>query len=137
MATLNPYLTFNGNCKEVMGFYKDCLGGELELMIVGDTPAAEHFSPEMKDNVMHACLSSGEFTLMASDCVGQEFNVGNNVSLSLHCTCEEEINSLFVKLSEGGEVKMPLEPTFWGAIFGHFIDKYGINWLLNYQLPQA
>jgi PhnB protein len=72
--------------------------------------------------------------LMASDMIGPDgLNQGNNISLSLNCSSEEEIHSFFSKLSEGGKIIEPLKPQFWGAIFGCLEDKFGIRWMFNYE----
>ncbi|MBC6991032.1 VOC family protein [Hymenobacter sp. BT491] len=140
MKTLQliPYLTFNGNCREAMTFYRDCLGGDLQIQSFADTPAvADQMPAEAQQGVMHAILKSGDLVLMASDSgMGQVTN-GNSVSLSLDCPSAEEIATLFAKLSEGGTVTMALADTFWGATFGMFTDRYGMSWMLNYDKEPA
>jgi len=74
---------------------------------------------------------------MGTDCVAPGgFNQGNNIALSLNCSSEEEINTFFSKLSEGGKIIDPLKQQFWGAMFGVFDDKFGIRWMLNYDKNQ-
>ncbi len=132
---INAYLTFKGNCKEAMTFYQECIGGSLTLMTVGESPMADKLPPETHDHIMHAALMrEGTLMLMASDSMGQQITPGNSVSLSLNCTSEDEINTFFEKLSAGGTVTHPLQKEFWGALFGHFTDKFGMNWMLNYEL---
>ena len=133
MTQINAYLRFDGNCREAMTFYKDCLGGELEMMTVAGTPIAEHMPAEAAQNILHSCLTTGGMTLMATDMGPGDRVNGNNVSLMLNCSSEEEIQSLFSKLSAGGEITCPLEASFWGSTFGHFTDKFGMNWMLNYE----
>ncbi len=130
---INSYLTFNGNCREAMTFYEECLGGELMLQTIGESPLAEQMPPKMKDCILHATLTTEGFILMASDMTPETGLVkGNAVSLMLNCSSEAEINTLFKALSEGCTVKHPLETTFWGALFGDLIDKFGNNWILNF-----
>lgn len=87
----------------------------------------------MKDNILHSSLSNGSMVLMATDMVTPDgYTKGNNISLSLNCNSEEEINTFFTKLSAGGKVLDPLKEQFWGAIFGCVTDQFGINWLLNF-----
>ncbi|RYD82838.1 MAG: VOC family protein [Sphingobacteriales bacterium] len=118
MAQVNPYFNFNGNCREAMNFYKDCIGGELKIMSVSDTPMAEQM-PDMKDNVMHSQLEkNGSIILMASDMMRGKPNDGNTVSIMINCESEEEINNVYKKLSEGGEILDELKLQFWGDIFG-------------------
>lgn len=133
---LNPYLTFGGNCREAMQFYQQCLGGELHIQPFSETPAAAHVPAEAQNGVLHAHLSNGPVVLMASDTGGMHpLSSGNTVSLCVNCTSPEEIADLFAQLSAGGTVGMPLADTFWGATFGTFTDRFGINWMLNYTHP--
>ncbi|WP_223284845.1 VOC family protein [Hymenobacter qilianensis] len=111
---LNPYLSFEGNCREAMTFYQQCLGGELMIQEVAGTPAAEHMPAEAQNGVLHASLTNGSIILFGSDAGGQKVTRGNSISLSLNCGSEEEITTCFRKLAEGGNVTMPLDDTFWG-----------------------
>ena len=137
MKRINSYLTFSGNCREAMTFYKECLGGELTLQTIGESPLAEKMLPKMKDCILHSTLTNGSFVLMATDCVPESGLIkGNSVSLSLNCGSEEEIRSCYQKLSAGGKADHLLEDTFWGALFGDFTDKFGNHWLLNFDKNQ-
>jgi len=138
MTQIIAYLTFNGTCKQAMTFYKECLGGELRMQTVGETPAASQFPPEAKSMIMHAALTNDSIALMASDMIMSNPIVqGNTVSLMLNCSSEEEIRKLFSKLSAGGKVGHPLKEEFWGSIFGDFTDKFGMRWMLNWDKPKA
>lgn len=133
MKNILSYLTFNGNCKEAMLFYKECLGGELYFQTVGESPMAEQMPKTMKDCILHAALTNGNVIIMATDMVPQNgFIKGNNLSLMIDCESESEIKHLYEVLKAGGYSNHPLENTFWGAIFGDLTDKYGNHWLLNY-----
>jgi PhnB protein len=133
VTQINPYIGFNGKCSEAMTFYKECLGGELTMQRLGDSPMPCPKGTE--DQIMHSSLTrNGTVLLMATDMTGHDgFHQGNNISLSLNCSSEEEINTFFSKLSEGGKVLDTLKDQFWGAIFGMLIDKFGIAWMLNYN----
>ncbi len=132
MAKLNPFVRFNdGKCREAMAFYKDCLGGELSFMTVKESPMVKDMPSEKHDLIMHSTLKKGEWTLIGSDMMRDKAMIGDNVGLSLDCESEEEIKTIFTKLSQGGEVFMPLEKVFWGALFGLVTDKYGVEWMLN------
>ena len=134
MAQIVAYVFFDGNCREAMTFYKECLGGELFMQAVGDTPAASQMPADAKQKIMHAALKNDGFEIMASDWMdGQGFVRGNSISLSMHCGSEEEIKHLFSNLSAGGKIKAPLADQFWGATFGMLTDKFGIDWMLNYD----
>lgn len=142
MATLNIYLTFNGNCREAFDFYKSVFGGEyLYIGNFGEMPPVEGKETSEKDNnkIMHVSLPiSKETTLMGSDtreAVVPYFNAGNNFSISINAESKEEAERLFNGLSAGGQVTMPMGDTFWGAYFGMFTDKFGINWMVNYDDP--
>src|SRR6267378_2537439 len=103
MTQINSYLTFSGNCRDAMTFYKECLGGELTLQTVGESPTAEQMPPEMKQSIMHSTLTNGGIVLMGSDMVGKDGLIrGNAISLLLNCSSEEEIKDYYAKLSEGG-----------------------------------
>ena len=132
MAQLNAYLTFQGNCREAMEFYKECMGGELTLMTVGDSPMAAQTPAEMRGQVMHSQLVSGNLALMASDMMGQEeYKHGNTVHLCLVCQSKAEIASLFKKLSQGGKVTSPLKEEFFGT-YGALTDKFGFGWMFQF-----
>lgn len=134
MATLNPYIHFNGNCREAMNFYKEILGGELFFQTVGESPMAAQM-PQFKDNILHAALSSGKIMIMASDGMGMEQKPGNNIEQCLVCESKEEIERLFNKLSAGGSVRMPLKEEFFGT-FAMFTDKFGIQWMVQFNQAQ-
>lgn len=134
MSVIHPYLTFAGNCREAMGFYRDCLGGELFFQTIGESPLAEKMPEKMRGMILHASLNSGPLTLMGSDMVPDSgLKKGNAVSLSLMCSSEEEIRTSYKKLSDGGQPTHPIEQTFFGALLGGLTDKYGNSWLLHYE----
>ena len=137
MTQINAYINFSGNCREVMTFYKECLGGEFTLQTVGGSPMEAQCPAGMKDQILHAALTRGELLLMGSDMAGPEGIIkGNNIALSVNCSSDEEINTFFSKLSEGGKIIDPLKLQFWGAIFGVLTDKFGIRWMFNYDKNQ-
>jgi len=139
MATVNIYLTFNGNCEEVFTFYKSVFGGEFPYVghfkemppMEGSKPLSE----EEGNRIMHMSLPiSKETSLMGSDCLdgfGPPTVAGNNFSVSISAGSQEEADRLFNGLSAGGMVTMPLSKTFWSAYFGMFVDKFGIQWMVG------
>jgi PhnB protein len=134
MASINSYLTFNGNCREAMNFYKDCLGGTLNFQTVGESPLSEKLPDQMKDSIMHSSLVRGDLVLMGSDmCPDSGLVKGNAVSMLLNCISEEELWNFYEKLSRGGKKDHPVENTFWGALFGELTDKYENHWLLSFD----
>lgn len=142
MATVHPYLTFEDNCEEAFNFYKSVFGGEFTYLGRFSEMPPEYPLPENERNkIMHISLPIGNGAiLMGSDNSSgsqMKINQGNNFSLSLDCSSEDEANDLFAKLSGGGKVIMPLEKTFWNAYFGMCIDRFGIQWMLNYDYQQG
>lgn len=142
MATVNVYLNFDGNCEEAFNFYKSVFGGELtRVNRFGDMPPQEGMPPlseEHKNRVMHVSLPiSKETILLGSDIMPgmHGFIQGDNYSLSVNTDSREEAEKIFNGLSEGGKITMPLQDTFWGAYFGMWTDKYGIQWMVNYDDP--
>lgn len=130
------YLNFDGNARSAMEFYARCLGAELSLMRFFeanvDVPAGA------KDRIMHAKLTKGACTLMASDTLpGMPFIQGNNFYICLNCESLEETEKLFASLGEKGKVTMPLQDMFWGARFGMLMDQFGVNWMLNFEKPKS
>ena len=127
MMTLTPYLSFNGNCEEAMKFYQSCLGGDLDLQKVGDSPMKSE-DPRKDNQVMHSLLKSDGIVLMASDMIMEgEAKPGTNVTLTLSGGSLADLKKYFEKLSEGGKVRQPLQTTFFGT-YGDLVDKYGVAW---------
>lgn len=134
MSSINSYLTFNGNCREAMTFYKKCLGGELNLQTIGESPLSEKMPPQMRDSILHAALTKDDLVLMGSDMAGENRLLrGNAVSLLLNCSSEGEIKTFYANLSKGGQATHPLEISFFGALFGGLTDKFGNHWLLHFD----
>ena len=145
MLTVNSYITFNGNCEEAFLFYKSVFGGEFPYIgKFKDMPAAEdggctQVSEKEANRIMHVSLPIGNTILMGSDSTEQSGDVkfGGNFSVSVNVESTEEADRIFNGLSEGGNVFMPMDKTFWGAYFGMFTDKFGINWMVNFdQTPK-
>ncbi len=141
MKSLNPYLNFNGNTEEAFLFYKSVFGGEFSnLQRFKDIPGGTEMPTDAQEKLMHIALPLGNgTTLMATDALEsmrQKLIAGNNFSLSLETESKEEADTLFAKLSEGGKQEMPIADTFWGAYFGMCTDKFGIQWMVNYEYPK-
>ncbi len=138
MNAINPYVGFNGKCREAMSFYQECFGGELELQEVAATPVKQ-FAEGEKNKIFHSSLiKDGLQILMGSDMTDSDgYSKGNNIALAISCNSEEEIYSLFDKLGKGGKVSAPPKVEFWGAIFGTLEDQFGIKWMLNFNKGQS
>ena len=135
---MNPYLNFDGKAEEAFNFYKSVFGGEFTgVHKMSDIPGSDKFPENEKNRITHIALPiDGHTVLMASDTMpsmGQTVREGNNVHISLHPESREEAERLFNGLSAGGKVEMPLQDTFWGAYYGSFKDKFGIQWMVNYD----
>lgn len=127
---IHPYLIFSGNCREAMLFYQSCLGGELSLQTIHDSPMAGEWPDEVQDQILHATLMNGQTMIMASDMGGREDeNSNGRIFISLTCSTGKEIKDFFTKLSEGGQITRPLHEFYAGTI-GAITDKFGMNWLL-------
>ena len=138
--SLNIYLTFDGNCREAFDFYKSVFGGEYSaFQTFGDGPPDMDVAEQDKDKVMHVSLPVDSSTLMGSDTAegfGGPVIVGTNFSISIVGESKEHCDDVFAKLAEGGEVKMPLQETFWGDYFGMCRDQYDINWMISFDMGQ-
>jgi PhnB protein len=134
MDSINPYIGFNGKCREAMHFYQECFGGELNLQELDGSPMEQHW-PQGKGKLFHAALSKeGKLLVMGSDMSGPGAQVvGNNIQLAISCASEEEIHALMAALGKGGKVLAPVNDTFWNALFGSVQDPFGVNWMLNYN----
>ncbi|MEU4672256.1 VOC family protein [Amycolatopsis sp. NPDC023774] len=135
-SILNPYISFRDDARQAMEFYRDVFGGTLTVNTFGesgmpDSPAA--------DKIMHAQLETENgFTLMAADTPpGMDHNPGTNISVSLSGDDVDQLRGYWAKLSEGGNVAVPLEKQMWGDEFGMCVDKFGIGWMVNITQPQG
>ena len=128
---LFPYLGFPGNCEQALNFYKEVFNGEIvQLSRYVESPMST--AENIKDKVMHARLRFGEVLIMASDMINDPpIRSGDNVSLSVECDNERQLQDVFSKIAAGGKITMPLQEQFWGATFGMLTDKFGIHWMFN------
>jgi PhnB protein len=133
-SRLNPYISYSGNARQAMEFYRGVFGGELAVNTYGESGAAE--GPGA-DKIMHAQLETpAGYTLMASDTPpGMETTVGTNISVSLSGDDADDLRDYFAKLSDGGQVTMPLEKQMWGDEFGMCVDPFGVTWMVNISTP--
>jgi PhnB protein len=135
-SRLNPYISFNGNARQAMEFYRDVFGGELNTNTFGEFGQPD--SPDA-DKIMHAQLEAPNgFTLMASDTPqGMSYNPGDTMTVSLSGDDAAELRGYWDKLAAAGKVTMPLEKQMWGDEFGMVIDQFGIPWMVNIAQPQG
>ncbi|MCM4166026.1 MULTISPECIES: VOC family protein [unclassified Arenibacter] len=138
MALINPYINFNGNAEEAFLFYRSVFGGEFaKVMRFKDLSNADYPVAENEANkIMHIALPIGENILMANDVpqsLGRVSENENRSKISISAESREEANKLFNGLSAGGTIEMPIGDSPWGSYFGMFRDKYGIEWMVDYD----
>jgi PhnB protein len=141
VAIINTYLHFEGNTEAAFNFYKSVFGGEFAtFQRYSNIPGQSGFgevSESEKEKIMHVALPIGkENVLMGADtlkCMRHQINIGNNSSISISTESKEETEKIFNGLAEGGKVTMPLTKTFWSEYFGMCSDKFGIQWMVNYD----
>jgi PhnB protein len=134
-----PYLNLPGNAEEAMSFYKDVFGGKTEISRWSEMPPNPKMpvSDAWQNKVMHGSLSIREdVTIYFSDSREEETaTLDNSVYIHVEFDSEDELRKAFDALSAGGKVNMPVDKTFWGAVYGDLFDRFGIFWGLHYQLP--
>ncbi|ELP69386.1 VOC family protein [Streptomyces turgidiscabies] len=135
-SRLNPYLSFGGDARQAMEFYKEVFGGTLKLNTFGEF--GQQNAPNA-DQIMHAMLETPSgFTLMGADTPpGMEHTPGTNFSVSLSGDDEGELRGYWEKLSVGGSVSVPLDKQMWGDVFGMCTDRFGIPWMVDIIPPQS
>ena len=138
MALINPYINFNGNAEEAFNFYKSVFGGAFtKVLRFKDMPNADFpMSEEDADKIMHIALPIGQNVLMGNDVpsfMGLVNENENRSKISISATSKEEADKFFNGLSVGGTVEMPINDSPWGSYFGMFRDKFGIEWMVDFD----
>ena len=136
MALINPYINFNGNAEEAFNFYKSVFGGEFAtIMRFGDMPNPN--IPETENNkIMHIALPIGQNVLMGNDVpefMGKVNENENRSKISIGAESKEEADKLYYGLSAGGQIEMSIGDSPWGSYFAMFRDKYGIEWMVDFD----
>ncbi|MEX2113709.1 MAG: VOC family protein [Pirellulales bacterium] len=135
--SVNPYLTFNGDCELAFKFYEKCLGGKIEMMVPhAGTPAEGHVPAEWNDKIMHARLVLDDTLLMGSDAPPGMYVAPQGFSVAVQVKDPAEAERIFNALADNGTVRMPIEPTFWAIRFGMCVDRFGIPWMVNCEQAQ-
>ena len=136
MLGVKPYISFAGNCREAIDFYKQALGAEeLFRQTFGESPMKE-MGPA--DAIMHATLKVGDsHIMMCDDPRGEAASSPGSISLAVGLDDAEQARTIFNNLAEGGNVTMPIDKTFWAEAFGMLTDKFGINWMVNCESAGA
>ena len=138
MAQINPHINFNGNAEEAFTFYKSVFGGEFtKIMRFKDLSNPEFPVAENEANkIMHIALPIGKTILMANDVpeiMGRTNENENRSKIVISAESKEEADKLFNGLSAGGQIEMPIASSPWGSYFGMFRDKYGIEWMVDFD----
>ena len=140
MTQLNPYISFSGNAEEAFNFYKSVFGGEFSaVMRWGDNEECAEMPGIDKNSIMHIALPVGDSTIMGDDSdgiMGKKLSAGNNHSITISPDSRDEADRSFKGLSDGGEATMSMQVAFWGGYFGSLTDKFGVQWLINYDNNQ-
>ena len=138
VSAVNPYLNFQGNTQQAFDFYRSVFGGDFAGVIrYADFPGNMGVAESDQDKLAHIALPLGKGNmLMGTDVVGQHgnkpFTPGNNFYISLSPDDADETNRLFTALSAGGQVEMPLQQTEWAELFACVVDRFGVQWMLDY-----
>ena len=137
MAQINPHINFNGNAEEAFNFYKSVFGGEFSKVLRFKDIAYEEFPvAEEAGKILHIALPIGLSTLVGNDVpsiLGKVNENENRSKISVRTESKEEADKLFVGLSAGGQVEMPISDSPWGSYFAMFRDKYGIEWIIEFD----
>jgi PhnB protein len=138
MATINPYINFNGNAEEAFTFYKSVFGGEFSFLSRFKDMEGPEFavSADEAQKIMHIALPIGGNTLMGNDVpafMGPTNENENRSKISVNCDSKEEADKLFSGLSEGAQIEVPISDSPWGSYFGMLRDKYGIEWMVDFE----
>ena len=141
MAQINPHINFNGNAEEAFNFYKSVFGGEFSKIMRFKELSSPEFPVAENDanKIMHIALPIGKNILMANDVpesMGRTNENENRSKISISAESKEEADKLFNGLSEDGKIEMPIADSPWGSYFGMFRDKYGIEWIVDFDPRQ-
>lgn len=135
---LHTYLNYGGNCAEAFRFYEKHLGAKIGMMMThGEAPGQSNVVPEWKRAILYASISLGGTELMASDIPPDRFQPMRSVYLSLGVSSDGEAERIFALLSDGGDVFMPMQETFFASRFGQLRDKFGTSWMIIHEKPMG
>jgi PhnB protein len=133
---VNPYLSFKGECEAAFKLYEQCLGAQVGTIFrYAGTPMADQVPADWQDKVMHGTLTFGDQVLMGGDVAPDRYEEPKGFSLSVHLDNPTEADRIFFELSRDGRILMPFEKTFWAERFGMVVDRFGIPWLINCEVP--
>lgn len=134
---MRPYFNYGGNCAEALRFYEKHLGGKILAMMTHEqSPESSSVTPGWKNAILYAQIAIGDSEFMASDVPPERFQPMRSVYLSLSVDSDAEAERIYKLLTEGGEVFMPMQETFFASRFGQFRDRFGTSWMVIHERPK-
>jgi len=134
---LNTYLNYGGNCGEAFRFYEKELGGKINMLMTHGQSPVPGLGPEMKDAVLHANITIGGNNIMASDVPPDKFQPMRSVYLCLGVDSDAEAERIFALLSDGGQIFMPMQETFFASRYAQLRDRFGTSWMIIHEKPMG
>lgn len=129
---LSPHLVFDGECREAFTFYEQALGGKnITMLTYGDSPMAAQVPPECRDRIVHASMTLGNGVLTGADALPEDFERPQGFYVLLQPDEPDESERMFRLLSENGQVRIPMQKTFWSASYGSLVDRFGVPWEIS------
>ncbi len=130
---LYTYLNYGGNCRQAFEFYVEHLGGKItSLATHGELPES-NVPPDWKNAILHARMELGETMLLGADIPPDRFQPMRSAYLTLMVDSIDEAERIYTLLTEGGQVFMPMEETFFAHRFAMLRDRFGTSWMLLHQ----
>ena len=128
---LVTYLNFRGNCREAFKFYAEVFGGKLDMFTYGDSPMCDQTPPELRNNIMHASLQVEGAMLFGGDPPPEMHQTPQGFGIAIAIEDIERAERIFNALAQGGQIRMPLQETFWAKRFGDLVDRFGTPWMVS------
>ena len=134
---LNFYFNFDGDCEAAFNYYAKHVGGKITaLMKFGDSPMAEQIPVDTRDKIMHACIDIDGYKVMGTDCTPDHpYQAIHCAHIALQVDDADKAERIFAALADGGDVKMPMQETFWAKRYGMTVDRFGVPWMVNCAKP--
>ena len=134
---LYTYLNYGGNCEQAFHFYEEHLGGHITMMMThGEQPNADNVPADWKNAILHARMTIGETELLGADIPPDRFQPMRSAYLTLIMNSTDEAERTYVLLSDGGQIFMPMQETFFAFRFGMLRDKFGTSWMIIHERPR-
>ena len=134
---VNTYLNYGGNCRQALEFYQKELGGKINMLMTHGESPVPGLGPEMKDKVLYASFTIADTVIMASDVPADRFQPMRSVYLCHSVDSDADAERIYALLSQGGEVYMPMQETFFATRFGQLRDRFGTSWMVIHEKPMG